>query len=328
MKYKSLLKIALSALMLVLVLRVVNFDKLSAVMTSLSLEAVILIVSLYALGQVLSACKWWILLSNAGLHVSLSKTLKSYFIGMFVNCFGLGTVGGDLTRALLVSTGDESKISAISSVVADRAHGLAVLATIGSSAALIFGSSILAPQYMLTMIIVGLCTITGWFLGPVLVRTLLPVDHRLRHKMEEVLRVFPNQKRVLLFMTFISFCFHVLQISLHYVMGYFLFLDLPLKELFVIIPLINILSTLPISWNGLGVREKAYQTFLAPTLISNEQALAFGALWLLSVTICSAIGGLFAVLSEDFRDIWRYSRSAKPAKNPQDSVSSRSSLNA
>jgi uncharacterized membrane protein YbhN (UPF0104 family) len=320
MKYKSLLKIALSALMLILVVRVINYDKLAAVMTNLSLEAVCMIIILYALGQVMSALKWWILLNKSGLHVSFRKTLKSYFIGMFVNCFGLGTVGGDLSRALLVSTGEESKITAISSVIADRAHGLAVLATIGSCAALIFGSTLLAPEYMMTMIAVGICTISGWFIGPIIVRKFLPSNHRFRNKMEEVLRVFPNQKRVLLLMTGISFLFHVLQISLHYVMGYFLFLDLPLKELFVIIPLINILSTLPISWNGLGVREKAYQTFLAPTLISNEHALAFGALWLLSVTVCSAIGGLFAVLSEDFRDILRESKGISTHKTSDKSV--------
>ena len=289
--------------MLILVFRGANVQKLSTVVTSLSFSSVAIIVAIYAMGQVLSALKWWILITNAGIEVSFSKTLKSYFIGMFVNCFGLGTVGGDLARALLVGSAEESKITALSSVVADRAHGLAVLATIGSSAAIIFGSQFLEATYINTMITVGVCTISGWFLGPLFVRLVLPKEHRIREKMEEVLRVFPTQKRVLILMTVISLAFHLLQIGLHYIIGYFLFLDLPIKELLVIIPLINILSTLPISWNGLGVREKAYQAFLSPALISTEQALTFGALWLLSVTVCSAIGGIFAVLSEDFKEL-------------------------
>jgi uncharacterized membrane protein len=53
------------------------------------------------------------------------------------------------------------------------------------------------------------------------------------------------------------------------------------------------------------VREKAYTYFLAtaPAIVSYEQAVAFGAIWLLAVTVSSAIGGIVAMMSEDMRSL-------------------------
>jgi hypothetical protein len=87
--------------------------------------------------------------------------------------------------------------------------------------------------------------------------------------------------------------------------------EIPLATLFVVIPLVNIASSLPISWNGLGVRENSYMFFLtaAPALVTKEQAAAFGALWLLAVTVTSAIGGIVALISGDLRLL-------KAPKNP------------
>jgi uncharacterized membrane protein len=78
---------------------------------------------------------------------------------------------------------------------------------------------------------------------------------------------------------------------------------IPITLLFVIIPMVNIASSLPISWNGLGVRETSYMFFLstAPVVLSPEQATAFGAIWLLAVTTTSVVGGFIAMFSGDLK---------------------------
>jgi hypothetical protein len=64
---------------------------------------------------------------------------------------------------------------------------------------------------------------------------------------------------------------------------------------------VNIASSLPISWQGLGVREYAYNKFLVPAFLSTEQVVIFGALWLCSIMALSAIGGVVALLSDDLK---------------------------
>jgi hypothetical protein len=84
------------------------------------------------------------------------------------------------------------------------------------------------------------------------------------------------------------------------VMAYGFGIHVPWQTLLNTIPVVvNILSTLPISWNGLGVRESGYVFFLRPLILSHEQAIAFGAMWLLATTASSAIRGLISFLSPE-----------------------------
>jgi hypothetical protein len=50
----------------------------------------------------------------------------------------------------------------------------------------------------------------------------------------------------------------------------------------------------------------------APALVSNEQAAALGALWLLAVTVTSAIGGVVALVTGDLKLL---KTPTKPATN-------------
>jgi hypothetical protein len=101
----------------------------------------------------------------------------------------------------------------------------------------------------------------------------------------------------------LSIVFHLSQISLHAVMAAALGVSVPWPLLLVAVPFINILATLPVSWNGLGVRERAYVFFLVPSVLQAEHAVAFGAMWLLAVTVSSAIGGVVAVATKDFSSL-------------------------
>lgn len=298
-KWKGLIKFVLSILMLGLVLRVTDFDKLRTTLKLISLSSVVVIVCTYAVGQMISAYKWLLIARAGGIESTYAHALKSYFIGMFVNCFGVGTLGGDLARALLLAGDKPVKTAAVSSVIADRAQGLATIACIGAVGALIFGPTTLEPTYVYLMVLCGVGVFAGWFIGPALVRRFLPAEHPLRTKVEAVLSVFPHQPAKMIHITVIAICFHLLQISLHKYMGLSIGVDIPWAYLLVAIPFVNILSTIPISWNGLGVRENAYVFFLSPAVLTKEQALALGALWILSVSICSAIGGIFSALSKE-----------------------------
>jgi uncharacterized membrane protein YbhN (UPF0104 family) len=117
--------------------------------------------------------------------------------------------------------------------------------------------------------------------------------------MEQITQVFPRDPATISYISLISLVFHLLQIGLHQVMAAGFGIQIPWAVLLLTIPVINILSSLPISWNGLGVRENGYLFFLAPQFVSREHAIAFGAMWLLAMAISSAIGALVLVLSKD-----------------------------
>ena len=289
--------------MLYVVLEMAKFDKLKAVFQSIPLPLLIAVVVGYTAGQLLSSLKWYTIVKSAGIKTSYPAALRAYFIGMYLNCFGLGTIGGDVARGLLIAEGQNKKATALSSVEADRLHGLAVLSGIGAVAALCFGVHALDPMLVAVLVSIGAGVALGWLIAPPLLMKILPPSNNLRAKIQLILEAFPRTPSVIIKITTISLVFHTLQIALHWVMGLAVGVELSFTFLLVTIPFVNILGTLPISWNGLGVRERAYVFFLVPATLNAEHAVAFGAMWLLSVTTASAIGGIVAVLTKDFGDL-------------------------
>ena len=90
MNTKSLVKLALSFLMVGIVLCSVNFASLYTTFLTMSPITVALVVIGYTLGQLLSSFKWWTIAYSGGIKTPYPKALKAYFIGMFLNCFSFG----------------------------------------------------------------------------------------------------------------------------------------------------------------------------------------------------------------------------------------------
>jgi uncharacterized membrane protein YbhN (UPF0104 family) len=304
MNPKSAIKVIITLAALALVAYSVSFDKLFTTLRSISPVTAIIVIVGYAVGQLMSSVKWWTIAKSGGINVPYHVALKAYCIGMFVNCFGsgLGTVGGDVARGILISHGLPKKTEGIAAVIADRVHGLTVLCLIALVTSQLFRSDRVPGWLILSLLILVAGFIAGWIIGPWLL-TLFPDGSKFASKMRQVAAIFPRDAKTLLIISAISVVFHCVQILLHGVMASALSAEIPLSTLFVVIPLVNIASSLPISWNGLGVRETSYIFFLTapPALVSPEQAAAFGAMWLLAVTVTSAIGGVVALVTGDLR---------------------------
>jgi len=306
MNAKSLIKFILSLLMVVIVFRSVDFENLRTTFLSMSPVAAILVIVGYTVGQLMSSVKWWTIARAGGITTPYSTALKVYFIGMFVNCFSFGMVGGDAVRGILVAQGQPKKTEGIASVVADRIHGLTVLSCLALATSFFIGNDRVPQNLIQFLWLMVLAFIGGWLIGPwLLVNFPFLKNTKLSAKLQQVAAIFPRDPKTLAIITGISILFHTLQISLHAVMAAGMGIDIPLATLFVVIPFVNIASSLPISWQGLGIRENSYIFFLtaAPAIVSKEQAVAFGALWLLAVTVSSAIGGIVALVSGDLRTL-------------------------
>lgn len=313
MNTKSLFKLALSIIMVAIVLRSVNFQSLQATFLTMSPTTVILVIVGYTLGQLLSSFKWWTIAYSGGIKTPYPTALKAYFIGMFLNCFSFGMLGGDAARGILVANGQPKKTEGIASVVADRVHGLIVLSCIALTTCAFMGRDRVSPDLLqlLLLLVIG-CT-AGWLIGPWLLPRLPFIrNSRIGVKLQQVMAIFPRDLKTLSIITGISVVFHLTQISLHALMASGMGISIPFTTLLLVIPFVNIVCSLPISWNGLGVREKAYTYFLAtaPAIVSYEQAVAFGAIWLLAVTVSSAIGGIVAIISGDLKSL--KARGAQP----------------
>lgn len=280
--------------MLALVLYSVDFNQLRENLKNVPLSTALILVAGYALSQVLSALRWWIVTRGAGIESRFATAVSASFVGMYINVFGFGTLGGDLARAVLITNDAQKRQTSVATVVADRSFGLAVLLLIGIISSIFFYSDKLSMSMLGASIgLVG--TVAGaWFLGPKVVDRLFGKT-RWNQIVQRVTLGFPRDAGTLISMFIVAAVFHLLQIGLFGMLARGLGAAIPLSYLLVTIPFANIVSTLPLSWMGLGVRENVYVFFFVPQFLTHEQAVVCGALWLIAMTATSAIGGVFAV---------------------------------
>lgn len=303
MNWKLAIKLLITAAIVTVISRSVDLRVSLTSLMSIPTRSILLVVMGYLLGQVVSAFKWRMLAQAGGISVSSLEALKAYFIGMFVNCFGLGMVGGDVVRGVLISGEKRNRTLGVTSVVADRAHGLAVLAGVGGLSALFFRPDFLDTYLIILLIILGLGVGVGWVLTPLLIERFFSVDSKVGSKLKQLTGMLTRDSAILIRASLLSLVFHLLQISLHWFMAEALGASIPFLYILTTVPFINILGSLPISWNGVGVREAGYIFFFTQqhAFLSHEQAVAMGALWLVAITLSSVVGGMVALLSKDFR---------------------------
>jgi hypothetical protein len=152
-------------------------------------------------------------------------------------------------------------------------------------------------RYLLLGLVAAILCV--WIIGPEFFLRFFP-KHRFTAKLQEMCTVLPRRPGALFAITLVAIAFHLLQLSLHIPISIGVGTPLTFSQILTTIPIVNIVSTLPISWQGLGVRENAYRFFLAG-LLAPEAAIAFGAIWFVAVTLASAIGGIVAAVTGDLK---------------------------
>jgi hypothetical protein len=132
-----------------------------------------------------------------------------------------------------------------------------------------------------------------------LLRRLLPEDgHQLIVKLRLALRSYRTHWHALGAATLLSVAVHLIQAGMHVAMGRALDLDLPFSFCIIVYPLVGTFAAIPISVNGLGLREGGYVFLLAVIGIGTEKSVAFGILLFLIVALDSLLGGLLFLLQK------------------------------
>lgn len=293
----SFLKVGVSAGAVWLIARQVDRAELAEVLAQTDLVAVTAVIALYLLGQALTAYRWKVIAHSVGFAHELAEMLRFYFIGMFFNLFGPSTLGGDVVRGLYLAERDGRRMIALNTVLFDRLSGLAMLIGVAMAALAGFGRFSLPWAVVGLTFAMGIAMALGWFVIPPLVRRFFSPESRVRVLVEEDLGPFWRDRGLLLHSAWVSIGFHVLQVMALILLGQAVGMDVDWRYYFIFHPLVSILSALPISLAGLGIREMGYLWFLELQGIDHATSVAFGLAWFVVLTVSSAVGGLVYVVS-------------------------------
>jgi uncharacterized membrane protein YbhN (UPF0104 family) len=309
------LKVLVSVGLFAYLLARIHIERFLQTFATAKFSYIFLAMLVYLFTQGLSALRWMALARPLGIKTSFNAMLRYYLIGMFFNLFAPGTVGGDVTRVYyLVRDENEgakggaiTTVHAAMSVLMDRAIGMVVLVWLGAAGLLLFPDYPVPHVARVATFVLALGFVAAGLLVPVL-RWLLPEDgHQFVVKLRLAFRSYRMHWRALLVAMFFSILIHLIQAWIHVVMGNALDLNLPFSFAIIVYPLVGTFSAIPITLNGLGLREGGYIVLLGAIGISSEKGIAFGILFFLVIAFDSLVGGLLFLLQRD----------AKPTALPQ-----------
>lgn len=253
------------------------------------------------LAVLLRSYKWHLLLRVHGGRSSFGTSLRLTYMSTFINNFFLGTLGGDVYRAYHARDYSRSAGGAASAVVMERATGLLSALLLASVAGIFLTYEFVTPELLLVITGVGFlgagALVGAAFVGaqagriPVLRRV-----PRLRALIEEIsssLMAYRGHRGPMLAAMLISLVFHALQSLTLLLFAMAVGVDAPVLAMLFISPLTGILVVLPISINGIGVKEGSLVFFMERIGAPGPEALLIALLGRVGNMTVSLIGGFF-----------------------------------
>lgn len=299
------LKVFVSAGLLLYFLSRIHVERFVETFASANLSFIAEALVIYLLTQAISAVRWAVLARPLGIQAPF-KDLASYcLIGMFFNLFAPGTVGGDVTRVYYLVKDQEqtgrqrwsvSTMHATMSVLMDRVIGMGVLVWLGAAGLLLYPNYAVPSAIRKLTFALALAFLIGGLAMPLLRRFLPQDSHPLVVKLRLILMSYRDHWQAIPQAVVLSFLVHLVQSWMHVVMGRALNLNIPFSFAIIVYPLVGTFSALPVSLNGLGLREGGYIFMLAVIGINSEKSIAVGLLLFLIVALDSLLGGLLFLI--------------------------------
>ena len=250
--------------------------------------------------------RWWRLLDLAGCPTSWGNALRLTFLGLFFNNVIPGATGGDVVKGVVVARENPGRgAEALVTVLVDRVFGLIALALLALFVIL------LAPD---EGPLVDLRTYLLWGLGLFAVGLALYASKKVRRKtglsalvdrlpLAEKLRsldraamLYMKRPRPVAIAFVISFANHVLVTLGAVELGWALGVpksEVSLTDYFVLVPVANLISAVPLAPGGWGVGELAFAGLFRMVGASGAMGVAVSVTYRLSQLGIGLLGGIF-----------------------------------
>lgn len=276
--------------------------------------AFIAAVGMYILATLLSSLRWKLLIP---IRVGTNKLFGMYMIGAFFNNYLPGIIGGDGVKAYYLSRelkahspssghydGEKKgkyrtldkliaheNIISIASVFMDRYIGISALLAI-SMVAFPFSLKYLEGASIKWPLVWFIPSIFIIFVVASIVVYRFRIGERLKllYRLYDYFDLYRTQKEVLSKAFAYSLAVQLLGMMAVYVLSKGLSLDVSLLSVIVFLPIVILISFIPISISGIGLREGSFVFLFGTMGISPNLSLTLSLLWFLSVVVASLWG--------------------------------------
>lgn len=261
--------------------------------------------AVFALSTVLGAWQWSLILHRAGIRVSGWRLQALYWIGLFFNNFLPSNVGGDLVKVadVAVSTGRVAR--PVAGTLLDRMLGLSALVGLAFLGGALLGQDRPAglPWWALLVLTLPVLLLSAGILSGRLGRVLLAIRDRLRpgtsggrlRGLLRELQAYRSDPGFVIRLALLALLVQSLRVATHLMVARAMGIPLDperILQFYVLVPVLGVAVVLPLSFNGLGVRELVATRLMPDVGITAESAFALQLTTYLVQVAVSLLGGV------------------------------------
>ena len=304
MNYKIIIKIIFSILLIAIIIYSINFNDFVNSIKNANILFLLIGLSSTIPGILISTYKWQILLISQNIkRVKFIYLWKLYYIGMFFNNFLPTEVGGDVVRSYSVGKRVNKLTESFAAVTMERLTGLFAMLLYG-----VLGI-IMNWDFALKF---GLTKIGVICFGIALIFVIIFFNKRLMKILYDILDKTPvakmvykmksfylaivdyiNKKEVLFKSMFWSVIFQLIAITSIYFFLLSVNINIDFSLLILIVPMITIISLLPIGINGIGLREGSFVFLFSLVGVNKSDAFVVSLFYRVCTLLPSILGGIF-----------------------------------
>ncbi len=300
-KLFTLIKILFSIIIIsyILIYRV-SLNEIIGIISKSNLWILLLSFSLHAFGIYISAVRWNIIIKTQD---DIEKTpgvfnlMKYYLVASYFNLFLPTRFGGDVSR--IIDTKENAKTYTKSTIIVltERLNGLGILflfSLVSSVYYILNGNS----GYIFKLgLIIGLLGFFGTlFIFSPLLELFLKLfgflPRKIYDKLMDISKAIKSSRKKLFEITLLSLILQLNVIIHYYLIGLALNIDISFIKYFAFIPMVLIILIIPLSINGIGLRDVTLIEIFKQFSIPATFAVAFSTIDLVFMIILGIIGGL------------------------------------
>jgi uncharacterized membrane protein YbhN (UPF0104 family) len=297
-------KIAVSVALLAFLFSKIDSARLWASARKASLPWLIVALVVQAVILIVGTWRWRLLLDAQHVKVKIRTLLDSYLVATFFNNFLPSNVGGDVIRIRDTAAATRSKTLATTVVLVDRALGLMALVLISAvgatAAARLYGSgaSPILPSWLWAFFVVAAAITApvvyapqgfGRLLQPLTIVHPEWVGGRI-DSLTAALSRFRERPGALASCFSGAVVVQGLMVAFYLTVVYALKIPITASELAVVVPISLVVQMLPISVNGLGLREATFSFYFSRLGLPIESAVLLSLMGAALIMVISLSG--------------------------------------
>lgn len=293
---KSLVTIAIFFFLL----QHVDLERVVNVLKKADVGMMVAAFALQMTSTVMAAYRWYLIMRLLVFRESFGFYLRSYFKGSFFNQVLPGSIGGDAVRIIELARMGYAKRDAFYGIFVDRVVGLVGLLVLNLFANNLYYGSF--PTWLYQLInLIALGGIAGFAVILNLHHLRFLQKYRfvdLVYRLGKRMQSLYGDKKILMKHIAVSVVVHLLSVLSVFALALSVGVTLPLHIFLIAVPPVFLLTIVPVSLAGWGVREGAMVGILMLVGVEKEKILAISILYGVILILSSLPGAYFWIRSK------------------------------